>query len=330
MLNQHLTVNVSEQTQDDQSKPYFLSRKGDIPFFDHPLMIGHKLRHNKAYPYTSSQEVLGALKRGNIDEEDIQIIKMVGDSIAVHEGQFRRIMKKAGYSASQTSKKLDDLRRNGYVERWKCRLEHDVDEEIKPPAPFTLGLAGYLLLRELYPDKLYMKPDSLLKQGGAAPIQRYVSLNEMRTTFAELGLLRDWRWNHGVNYNRHIPTVTAVAELETPKGNVHFLMERTQMGQNFAGYMKSKLHKWKKAFEANGELTLNRMKVPIPIIVIYCSTYEMAKYLHQEVMLDQFPFNIWVCVEEDYIEDGGYANSFYEPVGESLKAFQVPFLKSHK
>ena len=325
MVNKEMTATQFDELNENQ-RLLFPSRKGDIPFFDHPLMIGHKVNPKNYYPLVTQSEVLRDLRNGMIDEEDIQFIKMIGDSIAIHEDQLRRVMEKAGYSASYTSKKLNKLRRNGYITRWKCRLEHDVEEKIKPPAPFTLGVAGYILLTEFYPQQRFTRPESWNRYAEAT-LQRYVSLNELRTSFAELRILRDWKWNVGVDYNRHIPVVSAVSKLETPKGYVHFLIER----QNFVGYLTSKLRKWQQSYEQHGEFKLNRLEdIKVPVVVIYCSTMAMAEHIQKEVMLDVYPFTIWVCVEEDYEEHGDFSRSFYQVKDEKLTPITVSFLKPEK
>jgi DNA-binding Lrp family transcriptional regulator len=303
----------------------YYSKDNDLPFFDHPLMRAYRSHPDNFKPLTTHREVLSQFTHGIIDEEDIQIVKMIGDSIAVTERQLRQIMTKAGYSFSKVSKKLNRLRQKGFVQRWKCRLENDEAEEIKPPAPFTLGIAGYILLCEIYPEHRFMRPDSW--RHAAPMIQRYVSMNQLRTSFALNNVLRDWRWNVGMDYNRQLPSISGVAKIELGKKNFHFLIERAQVSQNFVGFLRSKLHKMTIVYREYKTFPLNKVNVEMPILLLSCSTLKVAEHLHNELLLDQYPFTIFLSVDEEQ-DDVHIDNSFYEPSNETLKPISLAFSSS--
>ncbi|MGP4074185.1 hypothetical protein ACTWQB_16910, partial [Piscibacillus sp. B03] len=135
-------------------------------------------------------------------------------------------------------------------------------------------------------------------------------------------------WNIGMNYQQHIPKVTGLAKVETPAGPMHWLIERAQMGQNFIGYLKNKLYRWRHHYEEAGSFNVNRLNIENPIVVLFCSTFKMAERIHYELILDQLPYQVLVCVEEDYLAKDDLSQAFYEPSGTTLKPVALPFLQS--
>lgn len=303
--------------------PYLYTKKGEVPFWDHPQMYGYKFLPKDYRPVATIEAVLSLYARKRIDETDIMILKVLGDAICCNEDQLRRYFS-TKLTSSQVSKRLDKLRKMAFVERWKVRVR--TDEEYKPPAPFVLGIAGYKLLKHYYNQDFFMDPnrwDSL----GIGAVQRYVAVNEFRCRLIEARAASSWKWNALIADNKLIKKPMGVAEIVTPKGNINFLIDRPQMNQNYIGYLKDKLHNWKKVYQKYGnKLPISDFAENVPTVIIFASTISMAKQIHKEVMLDTFPYIVWFCIEEDMTVDG-LDKAFYRPVKEDLQRFTLDFLK---
>ncbi|MFE7064189.1 hypothetical protein ACFVAD_18830 [Sutcliffiella sp. NPDC057660] len=289
-------------------------------------MNGYRKLPDNYRPYVNVEQAINAYQRNFLDEMDFTIMKVLGDAIAANEDQIRRYLI-SKISRSDTSKRLDRLRRNGFVDRWHCRLENDTDNEIRPPAPFTLGIAGFKLMNHFYPHTPFMNPNSWDNQN-IKTLQRYVAMNELRCLLVESKSINNWHWNSVVAHNRRLKKPLGTAELETTKGNVNFIMERAQMSQNFVGFLRDKLHQWKKVYEQESTFPLTNVPDNVPVFIIYTSTLAMAEHIHKQIMLDTFPFTVWTCVEE-FFEADGLAKSFYAPQGESLKRLYLEFLEKN-
>ncbi|MCM3443586.1 MULTISPECIES: replication-relaxation family protein [Metabacillus] len=303
---------------------YFLSKEGDIPFWDHPSMYGYKKLPKNYFPFYSVEQVLRAYKQGQIDDTDIMILKVVGDAVAANEDQLRRYLS-SQMSRSEVSERLERLRKNAMVDRWFCRLDNDEDEEFKPPAPFTLGVGGFKLLRHFYNDQPFMNPNTWDSQN-AKTLQRYVAMNELRCRLVESRAIKGWTWNGIVAHNRRYKKPFGVAELETGQGRVNFIIERAQMSQNFVGFLRDKLHQWRNLFEKQQSFPITAFPTNVPIFILYCSTVSMAEFIHKELMLDTFPFTVWLCVDE-LIDTDGLSKSLFAPDKEKLRRMNVSFLQ---
>jgi hypothetical protein len=319
---------MMEETIKDTMLPTmdaFPSKAGSIPFWDHPNMTGHRLLPDDYFPFTKSEFALEAYYRGKLDEEDITILKVVGDAIAANEDQLRRYLSRK-MSRSVLSARLQKMRKNGYVDRWRCRLAFDEEEVHKPPAPFTLGIAGYKLLTYLYAGHSFMNPNTLDTQN-VKMIQRYVAMNELRCLLVEARVLRGWEWNVMIGKSKRFLPPLGVATVQSPKGLINFLVERPQMSQNFIGYLKSKLEQYRTLYEKQGAFVLNHIEPHQSVIILFTSTLSMAERIHEEVKTHLYPFTIWFAVEEFIDEEEGVSPAFLSPDGKSLKRFSVPFLQ---
>lgn len=303
---------------------YYLSKEGDIPFWDHPSMYAYKKLPKTYFPYFNVEQVLKSYKQGQIDDLDITILKVIGDAIAANEDQLRRYLS-SKMSRSEVSERLDRLRRNAMVDRWYCRLDNDEFEEFKPPAPFTLGIGGFKLLKHFYNDQNFMNPNTWDNQN-AKTLQRYVAMNELRCLLVESKAIKGWTWNGIVAHNRRYKKPLGVAELETGRGRVNFIIERAQMSQNFIGFLRDKLHQWKSVYEAYQSFPITAFPNNMPIFVIYCSTISMAEFVHEQLMLDTFPFTAWLCVDELF-DTEGLGKSFFAPDKEKIRRMNVSFLE---
>jgi hypothetical protein len=307
-------------SNDELEFPFFTTKNGEIPFWDHPFLKGSKVLPNKYYPYTTQEGVIELYRRGRIDETDFIILKVLGDAVCANEDQIRRYMGSL-ISRSETSKRLDRFRTNALVDRWKVRIRGD-DESIKPPAPFTLGVAGYKLLKHFYNADFFMDPNRW-DNYGIGGIKRYVAMNELRCMMTEKRIVTKWKWNAVIANNPHIKFPMGAAELKTPQGNINFLIDRAQMNQNFIGYFRDKLESWKLVYQKYGNIPVSEFPENMSVVIIYTSTLSIAEYIHKEIMLDTFPFHIWVCVEEDLHQ--GFNTAFYIPNKEKLKRIRLDF-----
>ncbi|MBU7595896.1 hypothetical protein [Metabacillus halosaccharovorans] len=305
--------------------PYYYSKEGEVPFWDHPLLYGYKFLPKGYKPYTTIEAVLSLCVKGIIKEDDMMVLKVLGDAICCNEDQLRRYLS-SKLSRSDVSKKLDKFRIYGLVDRWKVRIRSDEEEKYKPPAPFTLGIAGYKLLKHYYNHEFFMDPnkwDSL----GIGAIQRYVAMNELRCQMVERKTIANWKWNALVANNRLIRKPLGVAEIKTPRGNLNFLIERAQMNQDFINFLRDKLNQWKKLYDTGMKnIQVDSFEKNSTIITIFTSTLSIAEVIQRELLLDTFPFKVFFCVEEDLVKDG-LATSFYLPTPEALVRKELSFLK---
>lgn len=303
--------------------PYFYNKEGVVPLWDHPLLSGYKILPKGYKPYTTIEAVLSLYIKRLIDDEDIMILKVLGDAICCNENQLRRYLSPKMTNA-QVSKRLDKFRYYGLVDRWKVKLQSTGDDYEPPPAPFTLGIAGYKLLKHYYNQCFFMDPnrwDTL----GIGAVQRYVAMNEIRCMMFEKRSLANWKWNALINSNNLIRKPLGVAEVKTPRGNLNFFIERAQMNQDFIGFLRDKLYQWTKVYEQEKKsIVVNGFEENQIIVIIYASTLSIAEVIHKELLLDTFPFSLFVCVEEDLVTDG-LATSFYQPTSSSLDRKKLAF-----
>lgn len=317
-------MSTNEVLQENIEYPFFYDKEGNVPFWDHPFLSASKLLPKRYHPQTTLEGVLNLFKRKRYNEEDIVLLKVLGDAVCANEDQLRRYMSKIGMSRSDVSKRLDRLRETGMVDRWKVRIRNE-EESIKPPAPFTLGIGGYKLLHHYYGEQSFMMPDhwDTLGVGG---IKRYVAVNELRCRLIEAQVATKWSWNTVIANNPRLHVPLGAAEIKTPEGNINFLIDRAQMNQDFIGYFRDKLERWKRVYKKHENLPLSQFPANIPFVVIFTSTLSVAQALHKELMLDTFPFNVWLCVEEDMLKEG-LPVAFYLPTAKSLKRIRLDFLR---
>ncbi|WP_240468617.1 replication-relaxation family protein [Gracilibacillus sp. YIM 98692] len=314
------------QHPNSQKEDYqgFYTKDGVIPVWDHPLLTGHHILPTNYRPKVKLDQALSLVSNRQVKEDDMTVLKVLGDAICANEDQLRRYLEPI-MTRSQVSKRLDTFRKHGLVQRWKVRIANDVEEEIRPPAPFTLGIAGYKLLKHYYNDQVFMEPDrwDVL---GIPGIQRYVAFNEIRCRFVEARTLQNWQWNVPITNQGRIRSAAAVATVQTPQGPLRFIIERAQMSQNYIGYLKDTLFQWKEVVEQYATLPSRSFEGPLNfVVIVYASTVTMAEYIQSELLLDTFPFNIWLCVEEK-IEDEGLDHAFYRPSSNSIQHMHLEFL----
>lgn len=314
---------------DNLEYPYWRKKDGTISIWDDPSIMGGIALIDGYQPLTNLGSVLGKANSYNyMEEEDLILLKMVGDCIAVNENQLKRLMSKI-ISRSQVSIRLKKLRRHGFVERWE--LSSAENPEFKPPAPFTLGLAGYIFLKHYYNKQFFMEPTRWQTLGLSA-IQRYVSINELRCKIYENECLRNFVWNGKILNNPNLIQGFAVMEVLTPQGNINFCMERVQQSKDFLPYLKMRLNSWDIVYQQHNYLPFTNMNRNKSIFVISVSCIEIAEHIMKQLKIEQYKLPCMFCVEEVY-EQEGFGQAFYMPNHDPnlnksvLKKVNMPFFE---
>lgn len=319
---------IDQQEELTSAIQLFLREDKTISFWDHPNFKSHVVLPDDCYSITRAEQGLELIHQGRLNEDALMVMKVVGDAMCANENQLRRYLSRK-MTFSQTSEHLKRLRKYRLVERYKCRLafvEEDGEEVIRPPAPFALGIAGYKLLKHLYPESPFAEAESWSSQ--PLSVQRFVAMNEFRCLAVEAGTLRGWRWNPYIGGSPKYMKPMAVAQIETGQGMLHLLMERPQMAQNFLGYLRSKLELYRYLYDRDGVFKMDGQgKASIQVVCIYASSISMAKFIHEEIGLHRYPFDIWVLVDEWIDKEKGMSEAFCMPNKLDLKRIRVPFLK---
>lgn len=307
----------------ESPEPLFTTKKGVEPFWDHPRLKAIKILPKNYYPYTTQDGVIGLIKNRIIDQDDVTLLKVLGDAICANEDQLRRYLSPKA-SRSETSKRLDRFRKMGLADRWKVRIRDKEEiDDLKPPAPFTLGVGGFKLLNHYYNGQPFMNPGRW-DEYGVGGIKRYVAMNELRCQMTEKKICKTWKWSAIIANDRRIKFPMAAAEIATPQGNLNFLIDRIQMNQNFIGFLQSRLMQWKELYNQHGNIPVSDFPDNMAIVIVYTATLSLANYAHEKLMFDTYPFPIWLCVEEDLLEEG-FNTAFYRPDGETLKRMIMEF-----
>lgn len=315
------TTTQGQVAFDNLEQSYYTTKNGEVPLWDHPSLKGSKVLPKNYYPFTNVESTVEHFRRGLLDERDFTILKVLGDAVCANEGQLRRYLG-SKYSPSQTSNRLDRLRKHGFVDRWKVRIRGQ-EEEIKPPAPFTLGMAGYKLMKHYYNSEFFMDSnrwDTL----GIGGIKRYVSMNELRCIMVEMSILKKWTWNPVIGGHNKNHRPLAVGLIDSPNGMVNFLIDRVQTSQNFIGFFKERLYNWSTLYEKYGHIKIADFPDYETYSIIFAPTLSVAEQLQKELMLETYPFSIWICVEEDLLTSG-FNTAFYVPTSEKLKRIRLGF-----
>lgn len=306
----------------------FLKEDQTISFWDHPNFKSHVVLPDKCYSITRAEQGLELIHQGRLDDDTLTVMKVIGDAYCVNENQLRRYLSLNQFSFSRTSKLLSYLRKYRLIERYKCRLafieEEDEEAIVKPPAPFALGIGGYKLLKYLYPSSPFMEASYWYEQ--PLNVQRYVAMNEIRCLAAEAGVLRQWDWNPPIGGSTKYKRPMAVAKLETPQGDIQFLMERTQMAQNFKAYLRKKLEFYRYLYEKDGCFRVDGFsKTVMQVVCIYTSSVSMARYIQEDIGLHRFPFDVWLLVDEWISKEKGMSEAFCIVKNQEIQRIRLPF-----
>ncbi|MFJ7890542.1 hypothetical protein ACIQYL_20995 [Lysinibacillus xylanilyticus] len=242
-----------------------------------------------------------------LSQERLTVLKVIGDAVCANEDQLRRYLSSV-MSYSATSAHITFLRKKGFVQRYKCFLDTLVDENgersnLRNPAPINLGPAGYTLLSYLYSGSFFMPPDAWIGQNTDASIQRFVAMNEIRCCFAENGIAKKWRWYPTIGGQRRYKKPLVVMELgedtEDEDSRAWFIFERAQLKQNFLGFFKDRLNLYRNLFEENNHIAISETPNDgQKIVILSCSTVNIAKVIQEEIGLHKYPFPVWVLIDE--------------------------------
>ena len=200
--------------QEQMAYPYWFNKDGTISIWDDPSVVGGIALPNPYQPLTHLGSVLNKFNNGFFEELDVVLLKIIGDAIAANEDQLKRYLE-SKMSRTQVSKRLKRLRQFGFVDRWQ--MDSSQFPEEKPPAPFTLGLSGFIFLKHLYYSQFFMEPQRWQKLG-LSNVQRYVAVNELRCQLFENRRLRNWTWNAVILNNPYLYQPLGVAEIENAEG----------------------------------------------------------------------------------------------------------------
>lgn len=309
----------------------FLREDKTISFWDHPNFKSHVVLPDDCYSLTRAEQGIELIHQGRLNEEALMVMKVVGDAMCANENQLRRYLSRK-MSFSQTSAILKKLRKYRLVERYKSRLafiEEEGEEVIRPPAPYALGIGGYKLLKHLYPHDSFVEPQQWYSQ--PLSVQRFVAMNEFRCQVAESRILRGWQWNPYIGGSPKYMKPMASALIESPKGILQLLLERPQMAQNFTGYLRTKLEQYRYLYERDGKFKVDdQSSANIQVVCLYTSSASMAKFIHEEIGLHRYPFDIWVLVDEWINQEKGMSEAFAIPNKEELKRVRLSFFNAQK
>lgn len=296
--------------QQEMAYPYFFSKDNTLSIWDDPSIQGGIALTEPYQPLTQLSSVLNRFNNGFFEELDIVLLKVLGDAISANEDHLKRYM---GHKMTRTqvSNRLKRLRQYGFVDRWSVESSQFPDN-IKPPAPFTLGIAGYILLKQLYFSQFFMNPQKW-QESGLSNIQRYVATNEIRCQLFESRVLRNWVWNGVILNNPYLFQPFATAEIDTPDGRVNLVIERVQQGKKFLPYLEKRLEKWEMVLDKYEYFPIKNMNPNPSIIVIYVSSHSLAEYIKHELVLDKKTYTVWFCIEEELVKHD-ISRAFYMPI----------------
>ena len=273
-----------------------------------------------------------------LQRERLTVLKVIGDAVCSNEQQLRRYLKSI-MSYSQTSAHINFLRKRGFVQRYKCYLDGDIDENgervnIPTPAPINLGPAGYTLMSYLYNEDFFMDAEAWLGSSRDATIQRFVAMNEIRCCFAEMEIARDWKWYPTIGGQRGYKKPLAIMQIgevtNEEDGRAWMIFERAQLKQNFLGFFKDRLNLYRHIYEKHGFIPVsNTPNDGEKIVVLSCSSLNVANVIQEEIGLQKYPFTIWVLVDEWFDTDEAgpvthaFATTTKKPEGYALQRLKL-------
>ncbi|AQQ55349.1 hypothetical protein [Planococcus lenghuensis] len=295
----------------EESTQVFPKADGTISYWDHPsFKSAHHLPNGKYRPFRSSLQAREWLERSGQYEEIVTLLKVIGDAFCVSEAQLRRYMRKL-QSFSQTSKLLEQLRTNDFVQRHQCWLIFKEDAgERKPSNLFVLGTAGHLFIKSSYPRQEFQKPDYWLENSLAA--QRYVAANEIRCTGVETKKIRQWAWHPAVgghpNYKKPLAVLETKENEVTPA--LQLLIERVQMRQPFLDYLRRRLKTYEYLLNRYGQIKVEGFSRKVAqAVLIHVSSVSMADFIQQQLRPHEYSYDVIYMIDEWFEETRELATS---------------------
>lgn len=305
-----------------------------IPFWDHPNFLDRIVAPDDYQPITRVEQAIEYYNNRVITEDALIVLKVVGDALCANENQIKRYMKKYNekFGTTHTSRLLRKLAKYGLVERHVCRLSfiEEEGEEVKHPAPFTLGIGGVKFLSHFYTDMPFVSPETWRQSVFA--VQRYVAMNEIRCLGSYTGNLRNWLWHPRIGGNAVYRKPLAVAIWNTKDSaqkDIQMIFERAQSSQKYMDHIKGRLRLYRELYEKDGCIWVDGQKRDaMQVVVISVGTLQMAKRLHTQLRLTSYPFPIWICVDEWLDGERKLADGFAKPLKEEgeLQRIHLPLL----
>lgn len=321
-------MNQLDQAEMIQQK-LFTRVDGTFSIWDHPNFTAKLKLPDDYRPLTSLVESLEVMNRlsKKVAEERLTVLKVVGDAICANENQLRRYLS-SKLSFSQTSAHLSAMRKYGFIDRQQCRLSfvEDDEEQPRPPAPHTLGMAGFLLLSHYYSGDYFVKPESWF--GNSYAIQRYVAMNEIRCSAVEAKVAKGWTWLPRIGGKSKYRKPTAVLNIATPNGAVvDMLIFRAQLAQDFVGYFKTLLEEYRYIYDRDGRFIIDQQSNDnYQIVVLSVSTLSLAKYISEEIKVNSYNFDVWFLIDELFDNNGGnLSKAFAQKENEDIRILDLEF-----
>lgn len=306
---------------------------GSYSLWDHPNFKSFLLALPQEATLTLRQiDALSEMRRWSVpvQEERLRILKVIGDAVCTNENQLRRYMSMCGYSSTKTSEHVSALRKRGFVQRYRCVIEDYRDEvsgdykSLHNPAPITLDYGGWFLLNYYYSGQFFVDPGYWLQQGSAG-IQRYVALNELRCVGVESHAFKNWKWFPTILSNKKMRKPFALIQLgeldDEYDTRSYMLVERAQLSQNFAGFLRTRLEVYRALYEKHGYIPIAGVDKEADIrVVLSVSSASVAQRLQEDIGLHKYPFDVWVVVDEWF--DSGEAELLKTSFGRPSKDFK--------
>lgn len=272
----------------------FRDTSGKIPFWDDPSVTGGIDRPANYQPRTDMMAIVSDFYHGRFLEEDELILTLIRDSVVINENQLRRLLK-GKLTSSRISTRIRYMSVFGVTDQWKLRSRQE--DASLPPAPWSVGIAGFLYLKHRYPDFVF-HPARLLELGTKA-LQRYIALNELRTQMYEYQVLRGWKWHGVIDSNPKLGKPLAIGEIKGPKGNILLVTERLQQSQNYMEHISSRLRNWNTVFvENNNALPIMDFDRLPAVVLLSVSTISFAQEVASRLHIDGLKLPVWFIIDE--------------------------------
>nr|WP_240962403.1 hypothetical protein [Brevibacillus laterosporus] len=231
---------------------------------------------------------------GRFLEEDELILTLIRDSIVINENQLRRLLK-GKLTSSRISTRIRYMSVFGVTDQWRLRSRQE--DAALPPAPWSVGIAGFLYLKHRYPDFVF-HPARLLELGTKA-LQRYIALNELRTQMYEYQALRGWKWHGVIDSNPKLGKPLAIGKMKGPQSNILLVTERLQQSQNYMEHILSRLRNWNTVFvENNYTLPIMDFDRLPAVVLLSVSSISFAQEVASRLHVDGLKLPVWFVIDE--------------------------------
>jgi hypothetical protein len=300
----------------------FRDADGKVPFWDDPSVHGGIDRPQNYQPRTDMMQVMADFYHGRTKPEDDLLLTLLRDSICINENQLRRLLQ-TKLSSNVISKRLRYMATFGLTDKWKVQSRFDESQHVT--TPWSVGIAGYLYLKHMYPD-FTLHPTKMIEQG-VKGIQRYVAVNEIRTQLYEFQALRGWRWHGVIDNNPRLGKPLAVGKMQGPKGEFLLVVERLQQSQAYMQHIRTKLHNWNEVFKQNKCLPVMDFPRTAGVVLLSVATDEMAHHVASKLVFDtpqHLP--IWFITDER-LEKQRLNQAILVLKDNTLYPYQLSFLK---